>query len=204
MTKKSIGQRIKETCTDKDMSQKELAQKIGVNETYLSRIVNRTKGIPCEQLAAIAKALEVRSDYLLGMDSDIDEDTHFLHELLNRMNRITTTGKYYDISDKVYSPNKLNFSISGDYVVIKGPKKLFQLIHEFAKIENKKISPNIIQSRIDDIARHYGKSKSSNKLETYYFVTESQMEELAKKFAMTENRVKQALEEVGTGTYDEE
>lgn len=204
MTEKSIGQRIKETLTDKDISQKELAEKIGVDETGLSRIVHGKQDITGEQLAAVAKELNVRSDYLLGMDSDIDEETHFLHELMNRMRRITTTEEYLDISDKVYSPDDLIFSISGDYIVVKGPEKLFQLIREFAKIEKKKIPPKEIQDRIDNIARRYGKMKSGSRTETYYFVTGRQMEELGKKFAMTEIGVKQALKEIGTEPHDGE
>lgn len=204
MTEKSIGQRIKEMLTDKDTSQKELAEKIGMDKTSLNRIVNGSQDITGEQLAAVAKELNVRSDYLLGMDSDIDEETHFLHELMNRMRRITTTEEHLDISDKVYSPDDLIFSIRGGYIVVKGPEKLFQLIREFAEIENKKIPPERIQGIIDDIARHYGKMKSGSRAETYYFVTGRQMEELGKKFAMTEIGVKQALKEIGAEPHDGE
>lgn len=71
MTEKSIGQRIKETLTDKDISQKELAEKIGVDETGLSRIVHGKQDITGEQLAAVAKELFLWIWHRLGSFSII-------------------------------------------------------------------------------------------------------------------------------------
>ncbi len=69
----SIGSRIKKLRIDMKISQNDLLQKTGLAQNVLSRIEN-DKTIPnTETLKKLAKALYVTTDYLLGLDTDPDE-----------------------------------------------------------------------------------------------------------------------------------
>lgn len=67
MTEDSFGQRLKATLNSRHMMQKELAEKIGVNEMAISRYVHGGRIISVPILVEICKALNVSADYLLGL-----------------------------------------------------------------------------------------------------------------------------------------
>ena len=64
----TIGQRLKKVLNDRGMMQKELAEKIGVNEMAISRYVHGGRIISVPILIDICKALNVSADYLLGLN----------------------------------------------------------------------------------------------------------------------------------------
>lgn len=63
--------RIKEARKMKKMTQKELADRIGVDFSVISRYENGTIIPPATRLESIAKILDVTVDYLLGKDTSI-------------------------------------------------------------------------------------------------------------------------------------
>ena len=63
------GKRIGLLCERKGITKKELAEKIGVSPSQISRIVKEdTKTISSDLLIALATEFEVSSDYILGID----------------------------------------------------------------------------------------------------------------------------------------
>ncbi len=65
---KELGQRIGETLKKVGMTQKGLAERIGVTETVISRYISGDREPKPEMLANIATAMETTSDYLLGIE----------------------------------------------------------------------------------------------------------------------------------------
>ena len=63
------GQRISDLCNGNHISQKQLAEKIGVSASQLSRIVSgETKTVSSDILIGVAKEFKVSTDYILGYD----------------------------------------------------------------------------------------------------------------------------------------
>lgn len=67
MTEDSFGQRLKRVLAERGMMQKELAEKIGVNEMAISRYIHGGRIVSVPILVEICKALNVSADYLLGL-----------------------------------------------------------------------------------------------------------------------------------------
>lgn len=62
------GQRISDLCNGRHIPQKELAKKIGISPSQLSRIVSgETKTVSSDILIGIAKEFRVSTDYILGL-----------------------------------------------------------------------------------------------------------------------------------------
>lgn len=67
MTEDSFGQRLKAALNSRHMMQKELAEKVGVNEMAISRYIHGGRIVSVPILIEICKALNVSADYLLGL-----------------------------------------------------------------------------------------------------------------------------------------
>lgn len=65
-----IGKRIEKVLENSNISQRELASRIGVDESIISRIINGERVPKSDVLANIATALHTTSDYLLGIEND--------------------------------------------------------------------------------------------------------------------------------------
>ena len=72
MTEDSFGQRLKKVLAERNMMQKELAEKIGVHEMAISRYIHGGRMVSVSILIDICKALNVSADYLLGL-SEVTE-----------------------------------------------------------------------------------------------------------------------------------
>lgn len=73
--------KIKETRKLKNMTQKELADKIGVNYSVISRYENGTIAPSASRLAKIAEVLDVSVDYLLDNDASFEASSEKLSHL---------------------------------------------------------------------------------------------------------------------------
>jgi transcriptional regulator with XRE-family HTH domain len=69
-----MGQRILELLEQKDMTQRELAQKLGITEVSVSRYINGTHKPHSDIISKIAECLNVSVDYLLGRTSNKNEE----------------------------------------------------------------------------------------------------------------------------------
>lgn len=89
------GQRIADLCKDYGISQKELAEKIGLSAPQLSRIISgKTSTINSDALIKMAETFKVSTDYILGLSS-------------------ISVRKSYDISQLGLSENAVKGMITG-------------------------------------------------------------------------------------------
>ncbi len=64
------GERISDLCNDYHITQKELAKRIGVSASQLSRVVSgETKRVSSDILTGVANAFKVSTDYILGLSN---------------------------------------------------------------------------------------------------------------------------------------
>ena len=84
--KKLIGQRITTALAMRDKKQKELAAAIGVTDNTISYFCSGSRTPNLQQLIAIAKELDVSTDYLLGL---ADPDNFTADEKLSMISEYT-------------------------------------------------------------------------------------------------------------------
>lgn len=76
------GQRISDLCNGYHISQKELAERIGVSASQLSRIVSsETKTVSSDILVGVAKEFKVSTDYILGLSTVSVRKSYDISEL---------------------------------------------------------------------------------------------------------------------------
>lgn len=63
----TLGKRILKLLNEKNITQKELARMVGTTEVSIGRYVNDKREPSATMLSAIANALNVSTDYLLGL-----------------------------------------------------------------------------------------------------------------------------------------
>lgn len=63
-----LGKRVSELLQKKHMTQRELGARVGVSEGVISRYISGEREPKPETIANIATALNVTSDYLLGIE----------------------------------------------------------------------------------------------------------------------------------------
>ena len=72
---RTLGSRVRELRTHRELTQQELADRVGCRASYISHIENGLKGATVETLAAIAGALGVTlGELFLGVDQPVPED----------------------------------------------------------------------------------------------------------------------------------
>ena len=75
-----LGTRISNLLTQQGLSQRELADKVGVTEVSMSRYIKGDRIPKGPIIANIAKVLHTTSDYLLGHDQEAsDPETEYYH-----------------------------------------------------------------------------------------------------------------------------
>lgn len=79
----TVGELIKKRRIELGLTQAELAEKINSDTYYISRIETGARKPTVDYLAALSNALEVSSDYLLGLSSNI-----VLHEHVTNMEEV--------------------------------------------------------------------------------------------------------------------
>ena len=76
------GQRISDLCNGNHIKQKELAERIGVSASQLSRIVSgETKTVSSDILIGVAKEFKVSADYILGLSNISVRKSYDISEL---------------------------------------------------------------------------------------------------------------------------
>ncbi len=78
----AVGEFVKRRRTELNLTQAELAEKINSDACYISRIETGARKPTIDNLAALSNALNVSSDYLLGLSSNI-----VLHEHVSDMEK---------------------------------------------------------------------------------------------------------------------
>ena len=73
-----LGRRLSDLLEQRGITQRELAEKVGVTEVSMSRYINGGRTPQAPILANIAKELNTTSAYLLGQDSE-DTDPEIVY-----------------------------------------------------------------------------------------------------------------------------
>lgn len=79
----SIGSKIEDLLEKRKISQRELANRIGIDESTISRIIKGERNPKTDVLANISTALHTTSDYLLGIENE-DFDSNKIIRLIAR------------------------------------------------------------------------------------------------------------------------
>ena len=87
------GQRIKAAVKAANITQKELARKLGYSPNYISQIVCGTRRLPTEMAKKIASVTGVRAVYLLGND-DFMKTQDLVDYILDEIESKRVTGRY--------------------------------------------------------------------------------------------------------------
>ncbi|MBI3253041.1 MAG: DUF4065 domain-containing protein [Candidatus Omnitrophica bacterium] len=69
---KSLGQRIKALREASDLSQEELAERVGLHRVALTQIENAQREVNAEELVRFSKVFEISTDVLLDLQKDIE------------------------------------------------------------------------------------------------------------------------------------
>ena len=89
-----IGEKIKKHMNLKGLSQKELAEEVGIDPASLCRIISGEKNPKSDILANLATVLGVSSDYLLGIENEKDFDaSRHIRLLARNKNKLTPEDK---------------------------------------------------------------------------------------------------------------
>ena len=86
MDDNTLGQRIADLLKQNGLTQRELAEQIGVTEVSVSRYINDERIPKGPIIASIATALHTSSDYLLGTEDkdDFESEYYQIHRLITR------------------------------------------------------------------------------------------------------------------------
>ena len=86
MNENTLGGRIAELLEKNCLTQRELAEKVGVTEVSMSRYISNDRTPKGPVIANIATALHTTSDYLLGTEEvgDFESEYYKIHRLIAR------------------------------------------------------------------------------------------------------------------------
>lgn len=219
-----IGERIKTIRTDMDMKQKTLAAALGIDNSRMTNIEKGAAKIYPEELSAISKILNVRVEYLLGMDSVPDYETHALNTVMSLFDEITTSKNYASGNTAIYFPEKSVFCSDGNYLVVTAKKRLFNLLEKLAERngELKSLKNNLskkeykrkreeayqwrcIYEKADARAAKRDNFRSSDdKMCSYLFVSKAQLEQYIDEKVAKEIKNREAIKLILKHTEDEE
>ena len=90
VSRKEIGQRIRQLRKESGMSQVELAQALGTHQTSLSQIERGIRGVGVKQILRLSRALKVSADKILVADRVGASGPPRNEKLLRRVRRIET------------------------------------------------------------------------------------------------------------------
>ena len=82
MNKNNLGGRIANLLKKSGLTQRELANKVGVTEASMSRYISGGRIPKIPTIANIANALHTTSDYLLGAEEDITKGQKTIAEIV--------------------------------------------------------------------------------------------------------------------------
>lgn len=88
-----IGNRIEKVLQKRNISQRELADRIGLDESIVSRIISGDRKIKADVLANIATALQVTSDYLLGIENEDFDSTRIIRLIARNSSKMDDSEK---------------------------------------------------------------------------------------------------------------
>lgn len=88
-----MGKKIEKILIQNNISQRELASKIGVDESIVSRIIKGERTPKSDMLANIATALHTTSDYLLGIENEEFDSAKIIRLIARNSSKMTKKEK---------------------------------------------------------------------------------------------------------------
>jgi transcriptional regulator with XRE-family HTH domain len=88
-----IGKRIEKLLIQTNISQRELANRIGLDESTISRIIKGERTPKSDVLANIATALHTTSDYLLGIENEEFDSSKIIRLIARNSSKMTEVEK---------------------------------------------------------------------------------------------------------------
>lgn len=200
-----------------DIKQNALATELGIDKSRMTNLEKGATKIYPEELSAISKILNVRVEYLLGMDSVPDYETHALNTVMSLFDELTTSEKFCSDDNGIYFVEKTVFCKDGTYLVVTGKKRLFNLLERLAEIngelksrkgklsekeyKNLRKEADLLRSKYEEedakTARKSNFQSDDDEMCSYLFVSKEQLEqyieEKAEVEAKTLNRIKLTL-----------
>lgn len=197
LSPEAIGNRIKAARDERDITQKFLAEQIFISPSTMNKIENGSQDICLNKLGQIANALDVKMEFLLG----IDKDTNFVDDFIGLFEQITTSKDFLAKDDGVYSGENLIYSLDKNYIVLTGKPALFELITEIADIHGQQMNlrPIEYESRLNAAKNSYKETKkicserNRGNSKAYFLISGEQISELVRILIKSE----EAVSEVG-------
>ena len=109
MSTSTIGQRIANLLSEQRMTQRDLANRIGVTEVSVSRYISDDRVPKGTVIANIAKELHTTPNYLLGDEAEEDLDTEYIQllRLTEKLSSFLTAEQKTTVARILFSaPNK--------------------------------------------------------------------------------------------------
>ena len=89
----NIGEKIEKVLENCNMSQRDLANRIGVDESIVSRIIKGERIPKSDVLANIATALHTTSDYLLVIENDEFDSSKLVRLIARNSSKMSDADK---------------------------------------------------------------------------------------------------------------
>ena len=193
MSNQDIGRRIKNLREDNDWTQEDLAKRIHVTKSTISKIESGGQTLASDQLIAIAQALNARVEYLLCMDDDPDDVVHFLRS----HTQVTSTAKYKTSFDGIISPESLSFHVADNLLMLVGKESLFAFLKEIAAFEEPKSSADTeYRYKVETAVSKYRKEGKQAKDIGCFLVSGKQLEKLVEEQKNVQQKVEKVLRDV--------
>jgi len=115
--KETIGDRISKLLNEKNITQKELADKMIISEGIVSYWKNNKRTPTTEQVIALAKVLSVSTDYLLGLQTAKTQDKDLAYvckylgideQAVQEIKRLAVDERYCHLINDICIPNTEN------------------------------------------------------------------------------------------------
>lgn len=190
-----VGQMINEVREQRKLQQKDLANKIGVTPSVMSKIESGQQTVGVQTLVHISEELNVRLEYLLGMDRDIDDDAHIVNVFLKKFFKVITTQSFCK-KKKVYTQKDIEdlfYAIPGDHIIFEAPQKMFAHIKQYATASSRKKFAQDAQT--EQVSNEHKKERNKRASDRYFLLSKEEMQKLAKEYAKAE-KAGEALVEI--------
>ena len=119
----NVSTRVSNLRKDCDLTQKELSDKIGMNQSVLNRIEKGTRPLRDDELVAIADFFNVSADYLLGRRSaSSDSLSNEQKKLLKGFEELNSGGKkvILDMITQLNFAHDVSTKETNEYIVVTG------------------------------------------------------------------------------------
>ena len=128
-----IGERIRNLRKEKNITQEQLASKLGVKRAVISKYENESVNINVNTLEKISSILGVTPSYLIGYDDKIVSPDIYSDDELKKLKNISWDLYKQSINKKNSPEYKLNYSFSQLNSI--GKEKALERIDELTKIK---------------------------------------------------------------------